>query len=105
MQLRIYSSHKEDWDEIYVVSENTSTGNFTLQYSPDNGSTWTNISTTIAPSSNSINWTVPNIQSKDVLLRIYHNTLSFGDTNTATFHIMDQPVINLTTCQNSIKLS
>ncbi|WP_027001388.1 S8 family serine peptidase, partial [Hugenholtzia roseola] len=51
-------------------------GNQTLQYSTDNGITWTNISTTVAANLRRFTWTVPNTITSQALIRVSNGTLS-----------------------------
>ncbi|MCW3083969.1 MAG: hypothetical protein JWP12_1335 [Bacteroidetes bacterium] len=45
--------------------------NLTIQYSTDNGATWTTITTTAVASSGLYNWTIPNTPGTQCLVRIY----------------------------------
>lgn len=87
------------WDNFYP------NGTFTLQYSTNGGGSWTNISTTVAANAKQYNWTVPNIQAANVLLRI--NNTSAADTTVLPFTIIGKPT-NITfpqACPDSITIS
>lgn len=51
------------------------TGNFTIEYSTNNGSNWSNIGTAPGDERN-ISWNVPNINSGDALVRVTRSTQS-----------------------------
>ncbi|CAI8361029.1 MAG: Alkaline elastase YaB [Flavobacterium sp. SCGC AAA160-P02] len=69
------------WDAI-----NTS-GNFSLEYSTDNGNSWSSIGTASSTSTN-YTWTVPNTVSGESIVRITSG--SFSDQSSATFSIANQ---------------
>jgi hypothetical protein len=63
---------------------------FNMEYSTDNGATWTAIFTnqTYSSTVNTYNWTVPNTPSTQTLIRVYpYNVLSRADTTDAVFTI------------------
>lgn len=74
----------------YTITWNTATlyTNARLDYSTDNGTTWTNI-TTGTTNDGSHNWTVPNITSATCLVRLSNSgDLSLTDQSDATFSIV-----------------
>lgn len=56
-----------------------------LEYSTDNGNSWTTIATGISNTTNSYNWTIPNNVSTQCKVRVTSNTVS--DTSDASFEI------------------
>jgi hypothetical protein len=48
-------------------------GNFSIQYSADNGNNWTNVSTSVSPAERFYNWSIPNIITGKALIRITRN--------------------------------
>jgi hypothetical protein len=82
-----------------------STGTFTLEYSTNNGSTWSTIATNIAATQRDYNWTPPVVVTGQALVRITRGTIS--DVSDAPFSIIGVPV-GLTVdwvCIDSMKVS
>lgn len=69
---------------------------FTLEYSPDNGSTWNLIDNNIASASRSYTWTVPSAATSSALIRITRNNVGYSDVSDYTFSILDQPTLTAT---------
>jgi len=65
------------------------TGTFNLQYSINNGTSWSTISSSVAGSSRYTDWTVPNITTAEALVKITRGTVS--DTSDHTFSIIRTP--------------
>lgn len=65
------------------------TGNFTLDYSIDNGTTWTTINTSIGANLRQYVWTVPTVVSGQALMRVTRGTKS--DQSVANFSIIGTP--------------
>src|SRR6185503_9817416 len=88
------------WDS-YGDPANT----FTLQYSTDNGSNWTDINTNVAANLRQLAWTVPNINTEQALIRITRNSTALTSTSQA-FTIVGIPSISLaaTQCEGYIAL-
>jgi len=82
-----------------------STGFFTLEYTLDNGANWTNISSTISGSVRYFNWTVPNVLSGQVKVRVTRNSIS-GDSQ-MPFSIIGTPtnIQVISSCPNSFELT
>lgn len=86
------------WDAL------SNTGNFTLQYSTNNGSSWNTITTSISGSNRYYNWTVPSTVTGQALMRISRGATA--DTSMANFSIIGVPT-NLTlnwVCPDSMEL-
>ncbi len=67
---------------------------FTLEYSPDGGSSWNLISNSIPSSARSYSWLVPNIVSSKALIRVTRNSVGYSDISDYAFTILDQPITN-----------
>ncbi|MEQ8908502.1 MAG: S8 family serine peptidase [Vicingaceae bacterium] len=86
------------WDAV------DGTGNFSVQYSADNGQTWNTISNSVNSTRRWVNWSVPSITSGDVLVRV--NRGSVSGVSQYPFSIMRQPQ-NFTAdfiCPDSVQL-
>ena len=88
------------WDS-YGDPANT----FTLQYSTDNGSNWTDINTSVAANLRQLSWTVPNVNTEQALIRVSRNGTALTSTSQA-FTIIGAPAISLagTQCEGYIAL-
>lgn len=88
------------WDS-YGDPANT----FTLQYSTDNGSTWTDINTNVAANLRQLSWTVPGVNTDQALTRILRNGTGLTSTS-QRFVIVAAPSISLssTQCEGYIAL-
>jgi len=71
------------WDNLGVTS------NQTLQYSLNNGGSWTNISTTLSSTTTRYSWVVPSVVSSQALIRITSGALS--DVSDSLFSIIGTP--------------
>ena len=81
------------------------TGNFTIQYSTNNGTTWTNISTSVSGSQRYYDWTPPSVVTGQALIKVTRGTLT--DQSDAPFSIIGVPS-GLTVdwvCIDSMKIS
>jgi len=87
------------WDALETV------GTQTLQYTVNNGASWTNISTAIAGTQRHYNWTVPNALSGQCKVRI--NRGAFTAESDTSFSIIPLPSgINVTwACPDSVRLT
>lgn len=81
------------------------TGNQTLEYSTNGGSTWSLISNTIAGAQRYYNWVVPGALSGQCLVRISRG--AYSDVSDANFSIIPLPSnINVTwACPDSVRLT
>jgi hypothetical protein len=82
------------------------TGNsFTLEYSLNNGSSWTTINNNIPDGTYSYVWTVPNVATTQALVRVTRNTVGYNDASDYAFTILGQPTLSVTdSCQGYAKL-
>jgi len=76
-------------------ASNETSGNVRIEYSIDNGSSWTDIVTN-TPDDGSYSWTIPNTPSTTCLVRITDTDGSPTDQSNAVFSISAVPTINLT---------
>lgn len=90
-------SERIHWDANGVV------GDFNLEYSIDNGVSWTFIAFATGDS-RMFDWTVPSVVSGEVKIRVSRN--GFTDESDATFSIIDTPnnIIINTICPTSITI-
>lgn len=72
--------------------------NLTLEYSLNNGSTWTVIDNNIAAAQKYYTWGVPNVSTHTALLRLKRNNTS-TQTTSGQFTINPQPVLQLDAAQ------
>ncbi|KOY86678.1 hypothetical protein AD998_11455 [bacterium 336/3] len=78
-------------------------GNFTLEYSTNNGTNWTNI-TTVAGSARSFTWAVPNTPSGQALVRVTKGALN--SQSIANFSIQAPPTgLTLVGACNGVSVS
>ncbi len=62
------------------------TGNQTVEYSIDNGSSWNTISTTVGPTTTRLVWSIPTANTSTALVRISSGAIT--DVSDATFRIL-----------------
>jgi PKD repeat protein len=80
-------------------------GNFTLEYSTDNGVVWNNISTTVNQNTLQYTWTVPNAPTGEALIRVSQGAIN--GTHPSVFSIIGVPQ-NIAVdwvCVDSIRLT
>lgn len=73
-------------------------GTFTLKYSTDNGSTWTDINAAVDAAARYLWWTVPNTPTSQALIRIERNGTAITHTSNP-FTILGVPVVSLSPVQ------
>ncbi|MBO9199059.1 MULTISPECIES: S8 family serine peptidase [Niastella] len=72
------------------------TNPFTIEYSLNNGGSWTTIDNNVAATARTYLWTVPSSPSATALVRVKRNGTATTDISDFTFTILDQPVVTLT---------
>lgn len=73
------------------------TNTFSVDYSLDNGTTWTNIRNNVSPDSTIVNWTVPNnVASNQALIRVTRNNTGISDVSDNNFTVLGQPTVATT---------
>lgn len=78
----VNTTEKLRWDALGT------SGNFTLEYSTDNGASWNNISSTIPGTRRYYDWNVPNVVTAQAKIRISRSGLV---TESDSFSIIDIP--------------
>jgi len=79
---------------------------FTIEYSPDNGNTWSTISNSAPSSSRLYNWTTPAAPTNQGLIRISRNGTPYSGISNYNFTILGQPVLTVTNpCQGYAQLN
>lgn len=68
---------------------NDDTGTFTIDYSTDNGATWSNVAASVAGADRYYDWTVPNDLTGEALVRVTRGANS--DQSTVPFSIIPVP--------------
>lgn len=79
---------------------------FTLEFSSNNGASWTTLSNNISPASRHYPWPVPNTPTDVARMRLSKNTTGFTQTSNA-FVITALPVVSLDAvqCEGYIKIN
>lgn len=82
------------------------TNTFTIDYSTDGGSTWTNINNAVPSTSRLFRWTTPNTVTNQALVRVTRNGTGAADRSSYPFVILGQPVItSVNPCQGYAQLN
>jgi hypothetical protein len=76
-----------------------STGNFTIEYSIDNGASWTNISSSVPGSDRYLNWTPPATPTGSAKIRVSRNGQS--DESDTGFTIIEEPSFSIAGSANN----
>ena len=108
----LYPYGNETWvpgntENIRWNAYGTGANTFTIDYSTDNGSTWTTISNSVpATSSGVYPWTVPATVTNSALVRVTANTTTYTDQSHYPITILGQPTLTVTNpCQGYAQLS
>lgn len=79
---------------------------FTIEYSVNNGNSWTVISNNVSATARLYNWVVPAVASNNALIRISRNNTSLTGQSSFGFTILGQPVVTVTNlCEGAVGLS
>jgi Subtilase family/Secretion system C-terminal sorting domain len=94
----LYPYGNETWvtgttENIRWNAYGTGVSTFTLDYSADNGSTWTTINNAVPASPAIYPWTVPAVATNQGLIRITANSTSFSDKSHYPVTILGQPAL------------
>ncbi len=87
------------WDAFETL------GNQTLEYSTDSGSSWNNISTTIAGAQRYFNWAVPSTISGQCLVRISRGAYSAKSDTTFSIIPLPRNILVVWICPDSLGLT
>ncbi len=78
---------------------------FTVEYSANNGSSWTTIDNNVSATARSIGWVVPAAVTNTALIRVSRNGTSLTDQSNFNFTILGSPVVTATNvCEGAILL-
>ncbi len=91
----------EKWvpGEIEIIRWNAfddDTNPFTLEYSADNGNTWSTIDNNVPATQRNYSWTVPAAAANAALIRITRNNTSITAQSSFNFSVLGQPVVTAT---------
>jgi hypothetical protein len=91
-----YPYGKETWvpgnnEYIRWKATDASTNTFTLDYSTDNGATWTVINNAVSAASRMYSWSTPYVPTSQALVRVTRNGTSNSGSSTFPFTILGQP--------------
>jgi hypothetical protein len=71
---------------------------FLVEYSTNNGGSWTTINAAVAANVRRLDWTVPAVQSTQVLIRVTRNGTGYVSTS-SSFTILGMPSVSLSSTQ------
>lgn len=88
-------------------ASDANTNTFTIEYSLDNGQTYTAINNSVPATSRIYKWTVPSsLTSAAALIRVSRNNTPYNDASDHTFTILNTTNVTLTnTCSGYVNLS
>ena len=79
---------------------------YTIQYSIDNGSSWTTIATNVPAASRTYPWTVPATATNQALIKVSRNGSSLSGQSSFNFTILGRPVIaDTVVCDGYVQLN
>lgn len=96
-------------DTLYVHWDSYSdeTNTFTLEFSSDNGSTWSTINNAIPASARTYSWAVPNVTTDVGRIRLSKNNTAFTQTSnvfTITGYLVNNITLSATQCEGYISV-
>ena len=106
----MYPYGNETWvtgasEIIRWVANDGGTGDFTIEYSADNGSTWTTINNAVPATPTLYNWTVPSTATNTALIRVTRNGTPYSDVSHYPITVLGQPALTVTNpCQGYAQL-
>ncbi|HVS98436.1 MAG TPA: S8 family serine peptidase, partial [Puia sp.] len=106
-----YPYGRETWVPGYseFIRWNATDGSpntFTIDYSIDNGATWTTINNAVSSTSRMYQWVTPATPTNQALVRVTRNGTSYSAVSAYPFTILDQPNLTLTNpCQGYAQMS
>lgn len=88
-------------------SANGGDGNtFTVEYSDNNGSSWTVLSNNVPDTARSYNWVVSATPTNNALIRVSRNSTAFTDQSDNVFTVLGQPVLTSSIpCEGYVQLN
>lgn len=79
---------------------------FTLEYSTDNGSSWSLINNNVAATSRLYSWTVPSTATNQALVRISRNGTAFADQSDFNFTVLGATTVTASNpCEGVVQLN
>ncbi len=83
------------------------TNTFTVEYSDNNGTSWTTLSNSVPASARSYNWaTGPTAPTNQGLIRVSRNGTAMSGQSSRTFVVLAQPVVTAANaCEGAVELS
>lgn len=93
-------------EQIRWSAYDNSSNTFTIEYSPDNGSSWSTIANDVPATARFYNWTAPAVAARQALIRVTRNTGGITAVSEHPFTVLGQPVISLTNpCPQYLRVS
>jgi hypothetical protein len=79
---------------------------YNVDYSDNNGGSWTNIASSVSSTARSLNWTVPATATNDGLIRVTKNTSGNTDVSDYKFTVLGVPTLsNSVPCEGYVDLN
>ncbi|HMG82742.1 MAG TPA: S8 family serine peptidase, partial [Ferruginibacter sp.] len=79
---------------------------YTIQYSSNNGSSWTTIATNVPAASRTYPWTVPATATNQALIKVSRNSSSLSGQSSFDFTILGRPVlVDTVVCEGYVQLN
>ena len=79
---------------------------FNIEYSTNNGSSWTTLNNNAAADSRTYPWTVPATITNNALVRVSRNSTSLTGQSTTNFVILGQPAVStINVCEGAVQLN
>lgn len=92
-------------ENIRWTAYGNETNTFTVEYSANNGSSWTTINNNVAATARSIAWVVPAAVTNTALIKVSRNGTSLTDLSNFNFTILGRPVVTATNvCEGAVLL-
>jgi hypothetical protein len=93
-------------EQIRWSAHDNSSNTFTIEYSPDNGSSWSIIDNNVPANARFYNWTAPAVAARQALIRINRNSGGISAISERPFTVLGQPVISLSNpCPQYLQVS
>ena len=82
------------------------TNNFSVEFSDNNGSSWSAINSDVPNTSRSITWVVPSINTNTALIRVNRKGTALTGQSTNTFMLLPQPIPTAANvCEGAVQFS
>jgi hypothetical protein len=99
----VYPIGNETWvpgetETIQWESYGDPANTFLVEYSTNNGGSWTTINASVAANLRRLDWTVPAIQTTQALIRVTRNGTGYTSTSSA-FTILGMPTLSISSTQ------